>query len=315
MTIWRSWVLGERFGGLSTGVASAVFASMAGICAYLAHHRDPELSGFFTAFIRIAVNAAMVIIPTFIQARSPSKVWSQLWGDRRLELWLWGFFGALTVTTFFWGIQLIGAGMTTLLQSTQGVWITLLSPWLLRQKVPPVAWVAVIGSMVGVVLLKLPDAEMGMSLGFWVALSCGVVASLAYLMIAKMGPKVSVATIGFYWSWMGMLFILLLMLITGSKVPTDPVVYVALLGTGLFATLSQFYIARAFQTSNAAMVAAVSYCSPVINLFVDVLIFGFAFTALGVSGSLIILVFGVLLPFLKRERNYVSSKSPSPMVG
>ena len=58
----------------------------------------------------------------------------------------------------------------------------------------------------------------------------------------------------------------------------------------------------------AAIVSAASYTSPVFNLAISAFVFANVPNTRGLCGALVILIAGVLLPFLQASRNRIDRK-------
>ena len=84
----------------------------------------------------------------------------------------------------------------------------------------------------------------------------------------------------------------------GGLWPSSPDVWVLLLAGGASASVAQFYMTKAYQIAPAALVSAVAYLSPVSSLALGVALFARAPDAQGWLGCALVLVFGVMLPFL-----------------
>ena len=283
----------ERRGLLNMIIASVLFAAMAGF-VNAALILEPKLSSLVASFIRILVNLA-ILIGMALQAGSLRG----LIGDLRPSLWLRGLFGSLSLVSSFAAIKAIGMGESAFLHASNGVFVAALSPIFLKQRNSVKAWIAILGSIVGLFLLYQPRLDDSHPWGRTLAVASGFLAALAYLMIAFAGRTNKPSTVVFYFCGVGVLVHLIGFSFTDVAWPESRVTYTYLLIAGICASAAQVYLTRSYQSGIATSNASVSYLLPVLNLIVSVLVFGNAPDSLGWYGVAIILVCGVLLPFVK----------------
>jgi len=273
--------------------ACVLSASMSA-CVYQAHRLDPSFSPWVASLVRVVANWGLLAL---LCTRFPP---TRLWGDRRPALWAWGFFGALTVGSYFSSIQSLGPGEAAFIQSLSAVFIVALCPVVLGIKNSKPVWLAVGGSFIGFALLQAGKSPAsGNVFGVATGLFSAITAALAYLMIARTGlsnpPQVTV----FYWSAAALLAHLLVIASFPIAWPVKFGVWIWLAVGGLQASLAQYLVTLAYRWAPANSVAALSYLTPVVNLMLDGLLFGLSPSSLSYGGASLILTFGVLLPFLR----------------
>ena len=283
----------DRLRGLVCMVVASLMFSLMNACVYAIGLCEPQLPSAVVSFVRILVNLAILALPALLGRRFLS-----LFGDLRLSLWLRGVFGTSALMMSFASIQILGPGESAFLGASSGVFVVLLGPWVLRQKNSPLVWLAILGAMVGLALLFQPRLQAGDFLGRALGLGTGVLAALAYLMVAKAGRSNSTESVIFYFCLVGVLMHLGFFAFYGGLWPSSPDVWVLLLAGGASASVAQFYMTKAYQIAPAALVSAVAYLSPVSSLALGVALFARAPDAQGWLGCALVLVFGVMLPFL-----------------
>jgi S-adenosylmethionine uptake transporter len=85
----------------------------------------------------------------------------------------------------------------------------------------------------------------------------------------------------------------------GFQLPKQLETWGLLLLTGILGSGAQFYMTRAYQMAPAALVSAVGYLVPVLSLFWGISFFNQLPGPNALLGALLIVLFGVLLPFLR----------------
>lgn len=107
-------------------------------------------------------------------------------------------FYALTGITLIWSLQLTTAANAALLQYTAPVYVALLSPWLLKEKINWVDWMSIVIVLLGMFLFFIEDLT---SKGLWgniVAILSGVSYALMVICMRKQkdGNAASIIIIG-----------------------------------------------------------------------------------------------------------------------
>lgn len=283
--------------GLFCMVAASLMFSLMNVCVYAIGICEPQLPVTVVSFMRLVINLLILLIPALWTGGVPA-----LFGDGRLSLWLRGLFGSTALMMSFASIQRIGPGESAFLAASSGFFVALLSPWVLHQKNSLWAWLAILGAMCGVGLLFKPDFADEDLLGRALALGTGLLAALAYLMVAKAGRSNSTSSVIFYFCLIGVLIHLAWFGYGGFRPPDSADVWVLLLAGGVAASIAQFLLTRAYQIAPAALVSAAGYLSPVLSLLWGMALFAIVPDAQGLLGCALVLVFGILLPFASAQR-------------
>lgn len=277
-------------------IASALFAAMGGF-VYQVRLWDQNASAITASFIRVAVNLIFVWI---IASRNGlGRGILDLFGDMRWSLWARGFFGTLSVMGMFSAIHMIGLGEASFLHAFNAVWIAALSPFVLGQPNSRLGWLAIGLGLLGLYLVYQPELGGDALTGRSLALASGAFAGTAYMMIARAGRSNPPLTVVFYFCLVATMIHLAWFYVNGIIWPADGRSWLMLIGSGLFASVAQIFMTKAYQIAPAAFISAVSYSTPIFNLLVSVFIFGLMPNAQSLAGALIVVVAGVALPYLQ----------------
>lgn len=278
--------------GLLIMLVACLMFSLMNTSVYAIKIADPNISALVISFFRVFTNSLLLVIPALMRRQLNS-----LFGNYCLALWLRGLFGASALMLSFVSITRIGPGESAFLAATSGVFVALLSPFLLGQKNSLWTWLAILGSLVGVSLLFKDNASSHDLLGRAMALGSGFLAALAYLMVARAGRSNSAKSVVFYFCLVALLLHIGYFARYGYRLPSDKKVWGLLFFTGCLGSAAQYTMTRAYQTAPAALVSAVGYLSPVLSLLWGILLFAQIPTESALMGAGLILLFGVLLPF------------------
>jgi S-adenosylmethionine uptake transporter len=276
--------------------ASVLFAAM-GAFVYQVKIWDPSASPLTASFVRVVVNLFFVIILASTKGLGRGAL--DLFGDMRGSLWARGFFGALSVMSLFTAIHMIGLGEASFLHSFNAVWIAALSPFVLGQPHTKLGWGAITLGLVGLYLMFQPEFGDAGFLGRSVALASGAFAGTAYMMIARAGRSNPSLTVVFYFCLVATLMHLVWFYVHKFVWPVDSRSWLLLIAAGLFASVAQIFMTKAYQIAPAAIVSAASYTTPVFNLIVGIAVFETMPNSRGLAGAALVLMAGVALPFLR----------------
>jgi drug/metabolite transporter (DMT)-like permease len=279
--------------GLVCMVVASLMFSLMNVCVYAIGLCEPQLPAAVVSFVRILINLSILLVPAVLAGS-----FLGLFGDFRLSLWLRGLFGSLALMSSFASIQMIGPGESAFLAASSGIFVALLGPKVLKQNNSALGWLAILGAMAGLALLFEPRLGGGGVLGRALALGTGFLAALAYLMVAKAGTSNATASVIFYFCLIGTAIHLAYFGYFGFSLPASVDVWILLGVGGVSASIAQFYMTLAYQTAPAALVSAAGYLSPVLSLAWGVLLFSRTPDALGLVGCALVLLFGVMLPFV-----------------
>ena len=274
-------------------LASLLF-SMMNACVFAITRLEPDIPPSVISFVRVLCNLIILILP-----RASIVDVTQLFGDRRMSLWLRGLFGSLALMLSFAAITRIGPGESAFLTASSGFFVALLCPLLLRQPNSWKVWLAITGSLIGVSLLFTDDGVSADMLGRTMALLSGFLSALAYLMVARAGRSNQPESVIFYFCLVAVMIHLGYFYAFGFCLPLNPQSWALLLFAGLLGSGAQLQMTRAYQAAPAAFVSAVGYLAPVLSLLWGVLWFDQIPGRYAMLGSLLVFLFGVVLPFLR----------------
>ncbi len=280
--------------GLVEMLFACLLFSLMNASVYAIQLFEAGVSATVISFVRVSSNLLILLTVAVFNGRVLA-----LFGDGRPSLWLRGLFGALALMLSFAAITRIGPGESAFLTASSGVFVALLSPFVLGQKSSWLMWLAILGSFTGVILLFRPDEPGVDFLGKGMALLSGFLSALAYLMVARAGRSNRPQSVIFYFCLVAMLIHLAFFAYSGCEWPKMVATWGLLLATGVLGSGAQYFMTRAYQLSPAALVSAVGYLVPVLSLAWGVCFFGQIPGHTALAGTALIMLFGVLLPFLK----------------
>lgn len=268
-------------------IASFTFAIMGAFAKLSSEH----MSSLEVVFFR---NIAGVLLVGFAVLKKPM---TQLGGKPWL-LFFRGFMGFVALLAFFYNIAHISLGDAMTFSKTSPIFTAIFAWMFLHEKLSLKAWGAVGIGFIGIVFITQPSG-LGFSKYDLLGIFSGVGAALAYTSIRELRNYYDTRAIVLSFMLTGtigpiLLFILSayinvpeLDFILGEFVMPKGIVWVYVIAMGVFATISQLLMTKAYGETKAGIVGAVSYSNIIFSIAIGVI--------LGDALPDVITSFGILL--------------------
>jgi len=208
-----------------------------------------------------------------------------------------GLIGFVALATFFYALARLPLAVAMTLNYTSPLFLALLMPWQLGERPRPAQYVTVAAGFVGVLMLlrpwQTPASDLVAGL---VGLFSGVMAAFAYIHVRKLGRLHEPEWRTVLW------FALVCGLGAGVLASLDggwhPVINLdqagLILALGIFATLGQLAMTRAYRTGQTVVVASFAYSTVVFASILDVLVFEVEMPIMAWMGIAMTVLAGVL---------------------
>ncbi|MFN3594579.1 MAG: DMT family transporter [Thiobacillaceae bacterium] len=204
-----------------------------------------------------------------------------------------GVVGFAALATYFYSLTLLPMSVAITLNYTSPLFLTLLLPYTLGERMRPAQYAAVILGFAGVTLLLRPWEAEGDLVAGLIGLTSGFLAGLAYVHVRALGrlDEPEWRTV-FWFAAVSSLGGALLASLRGWQPEVLPHADLLLL-LGLTATLGQLAMTRAYRKGQTAVVAAFSFSTVVFGSLLDVLIWKEAIPATAWAGITLTVAAGV----------------------
>jgi S-adenosylmethionine uptake transporter len=264
-------------------VAGLMFALMS-VCVKLgaAHFAAAEMV-FWRSLLSVACTAALL-------ARAGQAV-----RTRRLGMHVHrGVAGFVSLFMFFYSLTLLPVATAMTLNYTSPLFVALLFTVLARSRIRPMLWFAVGLGFVGAVLLLRPTLAPGQLVPAAIGLGSGAISAVAYWNVRQLvlagEPEERVV---FYFALFSLAGSLVWMLPQAwHPVTLANAGYLA--GVGVFGTLGQLAMTRAFGKGSAIVSAALSYSGIVFSAGLGILIFDDVLPLVAWLGIALIVAAGII---------------------
>ena len=275
--------------------ASLFFAIM-GAFAKLA---SGSMSSLEVVFFRNVFGVALVGYAVW---RKPM----QQQGGKPWLLFFRGFMGFVALLAFFYNIAHIPLGDAMTFSKTSPIFTAIFAWFFLHEKLSKLGWGAVFLGFIGIVFITDPSG-LTFSKTDVLGIFSGIGAALAYTSVRELKKYYDTRAIVLSFMSVGTVGPLLLLLISpyldapeldfmlGAFVMPEGIVWVYVVGMGIFATLAQLFMTKAYGVSQAGIVGAVSYTNIVFSIGVGVLLGDALPDFITLFGIILIIISGLLV--------------------
>ena len=275
--------------------ASLMFAFM-GAFAKVA---SESMSSLEVVFFRNVFGVAFIGVTLF-------KIPLNQKGGRPLLLFFRGFMGFSALLAFFYNIAHIPLGDAMTFSKTSPIFTAIFAWLFLHERLTAKGWLAVFVGFVGIVCITKPSG-IYLSKSDWLGIFSGVGAALAYTSVRELKSYYDTRSIVLSFMLVGTIFPLLLMLVSpyvsyeGLDFIFAPFIFpkgitwLYLLLMGIFATMAQLYMTKAYGESKAGIVGAVSYSNIVFSIILGLFLGDILPDLLTTVGIVLIIVAGIMV--------------------
>lgn len=204
-------------------------------------------------------------------------------GGRPFLLFFRGLMGFAALLAFFYNIAHIPLSDAMTFSKTSPIFTALFAWLFLNEKLSWQGWVAVMVGFIGIVLITKPTG-MFLSKTDWLGIFSGVGAALAYTSVRELKRYYDTRAIVLSFMVVGSAGPALLMALSpyvciedldfmfAPFVMPQGVIWLHIILMGLFATLAQVYMTKAYGESQAGIVGAISYSNIVFAIIIGLLL-------------------------------------------
>lgn len=231
--------------------------------------------------------------------------WNLVKTTRHGGHFLRSFVGCASMSCFFLSFALLPLADATAIHFAAPLILTALSVPLLKERVGPHRWAAVVVGL-GAVLFMLAPAGDGNMTGAFVALSAAVLSAFAMIAIRRLGSTEHALTIVFYFTVYSTLFTGIAMLFAWEPIGSRALLLMA--GIGLTGGIGQIFLTYAYAHAPAAYVSPFNYLAIVFAAAFDILFWGVIPGWPIMAGSFVVIATGLYIVFREARK-----KRPLPV--
>jgi drug/metabolite transporter (DMT)-like permease len=239
-----------------------------------------DVDFIITLFSRFAYSLPVLFILAYI-ARKSLLFQINNWKNIALR----SFFGFVTMIMVFSSLQLIPIGLTTALAQSSAIYVTLLSPFVLGEKIGLIRWTAVIAGLIGVFLMINPISIINetsdlSAFGIYLAFGSAVTHAALAIILRKIGKTEHPATTALIHNLVTTLVISFTIVFLGTKfygktgeygleilITPNNLLY-TLVSLGIIGSFVQYLMAQSYKYAEATILVTLRYLAiPLATLF------------------------------------------------
>ncbi len=214
-----------------------------------------------------------------------------------------GLVGFAALATFFYALGQLPMSVAITLNYTSPLFLALIMPWWLKERPRPAQYLAVALGFIGVAMLLRPWEGEGNLVAGLVGLFSGLMAALAYVHVRQLGERREPEWRTVFWfAVICTLGAALSASATAWHVPTRGNIGV-LLAVGLFATLGQLAMTRAYRRGQTVVVASLAYSTVVFGSLLDGLIWNERLPVVAWLGMALVILAGIWAVILNEKES------------
>ena len=287
------------------GIQYMLFASlMFAFMGAAAKELSDTMSSVEVVFFRNVFGVFLILISIY---NSPLK---QIGG----KFWLLvfrGMAGFIALLFFFYNIAEISLGEAMTFSKTSTIFTAILAYFLLKEKLGTRGWIGVFVGFIGIVFVTEFDGS-SLEKTDYLGILSGVGAALAYTSVRELRKFYDSRAIVLSFMTIGTIGPLLLMIIStfyanesldfmlGTFVMPQPNDWTYIILLGIFATLAQIYMTKAYSYAKAGIIGTISYSNILFSIILG-LFLGDNFPSISIVFGILLIVLSGLLVSSKKE--------------
>lgn len=237
----------------------------------------------------------------------------------RENFWLWarGIVGVLSLTAYYYGVLHIPLGIAALFSNSSPIYITFLALLVSKEVVTRTRILSVIFGFLGVGLVAwgaLQQSGKLAALDIAIAAVSGPLAALAYFSIRQL-KRIKSEQIMLSLGVGGVVLSVLAMLFLGMNLPKTWPGQLTLFASVIPAVLAQASLTRAFRLAPASQISPLQYTGPIFASMYASLFLGESLPFTAVAGVMLVLSFGLFVPYLEALYVYYQEKKTREVPG
>ena len=187
--------------------------------------------------------------------------------------------GTIGLSAWFNAVIHLPLSVATVLAQTTAIFITLMAPFFLGEKVGPRRLGAVLFGFVGVLFLINPLAKSApvWGIGLTFGLAAPFFGALMFIFLRKLGKTEAPISTSLWYNITGSILFFVLAVIDGPLVPqkltNDNFVWSILIFIGMASSIQQFLMAKSHQLASVTVLAPFHYAAVPISMFIGILFF------------------------------------------
>ena len=277
----RPLALPRSLVGVALSLLAVLFGVLTGI---LVKKLSTDVTLVTTIFYRFLFSLPIIFIVALVMR---GRDWLHI--HQRKTMFLRVFFGFCGIMFWFLSVRNMPFGLATALFQSSVIFITLMSPFLLNEKVGIYRWSAVIAGLSGVVIITNPFSgavTMAAFFGVGAALASAVLA----ILMRRLGKGDAPISVACCYNGSGFVAAgIVVLLLPGQFHAVSQPIFFDLVWLGVVGAGLQIVLTTAYRYADAVAVASMRYLQMPVSAVAGYVIFAEVMTPVEIFGALVII--------------------------
>lgn len=212
-------------------------------------------------------------------------------------------FGFSGITFWFLAVRSMPLGQATTLFQSSVIFVTLLSPLLLGEKVGPVRWSAVLAGLIGIIIVTEPFSSALNAAALYGVMAAFSGAILAIL-LRKLGRSDKPTSVALWYNFAGAVILGFVIIYAPEQLsPIGGQILIDLILLGVVASVLQIFFTTAYKYLDAVVVSALRYIQIPLSGVAGYFLFAETMSSSQILGALIIITSCLVIAWREFIRN------------
>ena len=256
------------------------FATMGALTHALGSRIDWIVIAFFRMFLTFAFMATVLAR----ESKFPFILNNPL-------LWFRSIVGSIAMLATFYALTKLPISDVAVVTETRPIWVALLAGFILGESTKSRIWISIVFSIVGVLLIEKPHFEQR-NFAVFAALLASVLGAVVMICLRLLKEIESKRIVAHFSGTACIVSLVCLYIFKKDIVPGinfDFITITMLLGVGIFGTIGQLAMTKAFATGEAPVVATAGFVKVGFSAAYDIIVWKYVFEYSTILGMILIL--------------------------
>ena len=237
-----------------------------------------------TLFYRFLFSVPLLLIFAIIARKSQFlKI------EQKKTLLLRIIFGLSGISFWFLAIRSMPLGQATTLFQSSVIFVTLLSPFLLNEKVGWFRWAAVLTGLIGIIIVTDPFSS-AMSIAVIYGILAASSGAILAILLRRLGRRDKPTSIALWYNFSGTIVIAVIIIIMPKQLSSiGGQTLIDLILLGVVASVLQIFFTTAYKYLDAVVVSSMRYIQIPLSGFAGYLLFSESMSLNQILGAIIII--------------------------
>ena len=277
----RPLALPRSLVGVALSLLAVLFGVLTGI---LVKKLSTDVTLVTTIFYRFLFSLPIIFIVSLVMR---GRDWLHI--RQRKTMCLRVFFGFCAMMFWFLSVRNMPFGLATSLFQSSVIFITLISPFLLNEKVGIYRWSAVIAGLSGVVIITNPFSG-AMTLAAFFGVGAALSSAVLAILLRRLGKGDVPISVACWYNGSGFVAAgIVVLLLPGQFDAVSQPIFFDLVWLGVIGAGLQIVLTTAYRYADAVAVASMRYLQMPVSAVAGYVIFAEVMTPVEIFGALVII--------------------------